>query len=146
MLKLRKIIVLKQLLFTFGKTIIYLKNLNMNNKYVKQASKQASKQANKQANKQTSKQANITKHEWFIDDLIMTHFGMCFEPQPKETMFPHAYDYHQILVFEEGGGMHLLDNETHFIRDFSIHFMPTGTVHFLRDCKPYYRLLFNKDR
>ena len=75
----------------------------------------------------------------------MPHFGVRFEPQPKETMFPHAHDYHQILVFEEGGGKHLLDNETHFIRDFSIHFMPTGTVHFLRDCKPYYRLLFNKD-
>ena len=54
MLKLRKIIVSKQLLYTFDKTIIYLKNLNMNNKYVKQANKQTSKQANKQTKLNTN--------------------------------------------------------------------------------------------
>jgi AraC family transcriptional regulator, transcriptional activator of pobA len=75
----------------------------------------------------------------------MPHFAVRFEPQSKKTMYPHAHDYHQILIFEHGGGTHVLDNATHFISDFSIHFMPTGTVHFLRDCKPYYRFLFNKD-
>jgi AraC family transcriptional regulator, transcriptional activator of pobA len=75
----------------------------------------------------------------------MPHFAVRFESQPKETMFPHAHDYHQILVFEHGSGTHILDNVAHAIGDFSIHFIPTGRVHFLRECKPYYRFLFNKD-
>jgi AraC family transcriptional regulator, transcriptional activator of pobA len=75
----------------------------------------------------------------------MPHFAILIQKNKKEVTQPHSHDYHQILIFDEGGGTHTLDGVVHPIPDNSIHFLPKGTVHCLQGCPRYYRFLFNED-
>ena len=90
------------------------------------------------------KQAKL-KNEWFEQNLSMPHFAIHVQKYKNETLLAHFHDFHQILIFDEGGGTHILNNITYPIADYSIHFVPEGTVHYLQESPPCYRFLFKKD-
>lgn len=45
---------------------------------------------------------------------------------------PHRHDFDEILFFIKGGGIHEIDFKDYLIEDYSIHFIPRSTVHFLK--------------
>lgn len=91
-----------------------------------------------------NKQA-LLKNEWFKQDLSMPHFAIHIQKYKNETLLAHFHDFHQILIFEVGGGTHVLNDVAYPIADYSIHFVPEDTVHNLQNCPPCYRFLFKKD-
>ncbi len=45
------------------------------------------------------------------------------------TDVPHRHNYYEIFLFENGGGTHIIDFETHEIIGHSIHFISPGQIH-----------------
>ena len=58
---------------------------------------------------------------------------------------PQSYDYHQILIFINHGGSHILGDIEYPITDYSIHFVPRGIIHALKDAANHSRLKFHKE-
>lgn len=48
---------------------------------------------------------------------------------PYKIENPHCHDYHEIMVFEKGGGSHEIDFNTYEIKSRSFHIIPRSYVH-----------------
>lgn len=60
---------------------------------------------------------------------------------------PHRHDFYEIILFDEGGGIHDIDFETHPISSQSAHFVASDNVHLILREKNStgYSLLFTSD-
>lgn len=45
---------------------------------------------------------------------------------------PHSHTFHEILIFEKGGGEHLMGMTTFPVKDYSFHILPGSYVHQLK--------------
>jgi AraC-like DNA-binding protein len=54
------------------------------------------------------------------------------DPDHFKIDMPHRHEFDEILFFIKGGGIHEIDFNEYDIRDFSVHFIPSKTVHFLK--------------
>lgn len=53
-------------------------------------------------------------------------------PDHFKIDMPHRHEFDELLFFIKGGGIHEIDFVEHEIVDFSVHFIPAKTVHFLK--------------
>ena len=67
-------------------------------------------------------------------------------PDHFKIDMPHRHEFDELLFFVKGGGLHEIDFIEHEILDYSVHFIPAKTVHFLnRDIKSTgFTIAFNK--
>ena len=92
---------------------------------------------------------HINNHAWVATDLSSPTFDMFiwgYKENQYDTSQPHSHDYHEILIFEQGGGIHEIDNVSFPINDFSVHFVPKHSAHHVkRDVKTSgFTLLLNE--
>lgn len=52
-------------------------------------------------------------------------------PTEYSTVEAHRHNYYEILLFNSGGGTHMIDFDNHIIRDQSLHFVSSGQIHAL---------------
>lgn len=67
--------------------------------------------------------------------------------QKYDSEKPHRHDFYEIIVFDEGGGIHDIDFETYPIISKSVHFVASDNVHLILREKNStgYSLLFSSD-
>ena len=52
--------------------------------------------------------------------------------QDYDETFPHQHNYYQFLFFEEGSGVHLIDDKEYEVKDKAIHFITPNHIHHLK--------------
>src|SRR5436853_2728698 len=57
------------------------------------------------------------------------------EPDLYQPDKPHCHEYHEIMIFEKGGGKHEIDFRTFGVKKYSFHIIPKGFVHSLARAK-----------
>lgn len=74
----------------------------------------------------------IPNYAWYGTDMSMSHFDMLIwghKDNPYDTSKPHSHTYNEVLIFNEGGGVHQIDGVSFPISDNSVHFVPKGALH-----------------
>jgi AraC family transcriptional regulator, transcriptional activator of pobA len=74
----------------------------------------------------------MPNYAWLGTDMSMSYFDMFiwgYKDNPYDTSKPHSHAYNEVLIFNEGGGVHQIDGVSFPISDNSVHFVPKGALH-----------------
>jgi len=67
-----------------------------------------------------------------ISNIPIEYFKWGQYPDHFKIDMPHRHDFAELLFFTKGGGVHEIGFQDFDIKDFSIHYIPKSTVHFLK--------------
>lgn len=72
------------------------------------------------------------KLNYSIDQLPVEYFKWGSYPDHFKIDMPHRHEFMEILFFTKGGGTHEINFLEHDIEYYSVHFIPSSIVHFLK--------------
>lgn len=66
-----------------------------------------------------------------ISAIPVEYFEWGTYPDHFKIEMPHRHQFAELLFFSQGGGKHDINYTSHTIEDYSIHYIPKSTTHFL---------------
>ena len=67
-----------------------------------------------------------------IKNVPVEYFRWGVYPDHFKIESPHRHEFDELLFIGKGGGLHEIDFQEYKIQDYSVHYIPRATIHYLR--------------
>ena len=67
-----------------------------------------------------------------IKNVPVEYFRWGVFPDHFKIESPHRHEFDELLFISKGGGLHDIDFQEYEIKDWSVHYIPRATIHYLR--------------
>ncbi len=67
-----------------------------------------------------------------IKNIPVEYFRWGVFPDHFKFESPHRHEFDELLFISKGGGLHEIDFQEYKIQDYSVHYIPRATIHYLR--------------